>query len=217
MIWDDSSFVWELISVLCVLQNIHHDGEISDPIKADDGLCIKTQNTSWLSPGVVESNHPTGQNSGQQTLFSWWVEHQKSLERASGSSQPSPPYGCEMCSALFYTFEDVTELSDDPGLQSGEHLNTRINVTLFILERLAGFALLKKLTLACKYRKNALQESRQELRDQVKVQQTPPWSQWHLTPMMGGDAAETLARQTDQSHFKWDAEDTWEQSIFKLD
>lgn len=94
---------------------------------------------------------------------------------------------------------------------------SRLHPTLFILEGLAGFALLKKLTSACKYRKNAQQESKQELRDQVKVQQTPPWSQWHLTVMVGGDGAATLARQADQSHFKWDAEDTSEQRLFKLD
>lgn len=54
-------------------------------------------------------------------------------------------------------------------------VGSRLHPTLFILERLAGFALLKKPTCGCKYGKNALKESRQELRDRVKVQQTP-WS-----------------------------------------
>lgn len=160
-----------------------------------------------------------------QTLFLWWVKHQKSLERVSRSSQPSPPAAVRCAPSYSTRLRMWRSSRDDSGLWSGEYLTTRLNVrwgsclhpTLFILERLAGFALLKKLTSACKYRKKALQESQQELRDQAKVQQTPPWSQWHLTLMVGGDGVATLARQTDQSHFKWDAEDTWEQSIFKLD
>lgn len=176
--------------------------------------CSGIKSPKW--PELSSVKHSFHDGSNIRRASRGWADHHTHHPPAAGR-----------CAARFYTFEDVTELSDDPGLQSGEHLNTQLNVKVGLVlashiinsGEISRFCTVEKtdFCMQIQYRKNALQESQQELRDQVRVQQTPPWSQWHLTLVVGGDGAATLARQTDQSHFKWDAEDTWEQSIFKLD
>lgn len=170
MIWNDSLSVWELRSC-AYYKTFTMMGKYLIQLTREENLmmvyALKLKILLDFLLQSAESNQITELARAQfsQMPFSWWVKHQKSLERVSRSSQLHI-WGCD--GALGWLWPPIRRISEyTVKCQLGFTLASHI---------IHSGEIRRVCTVEETHWKNALQQSQQELRDQVKVQQTPPWS-----------------------------------------